>query len=236
MSAVRATATTILSFCQTCDYGAIFDLFGGYYGPINTGMVMVKKSEGADKQNNRKEEHIEETKQQQIRTEVEEEMPEQEEGAGEPEEKLKEPSVEEKLADLQDKYLRLTAEFDNFRKRTLKEKIDLQRMANESLLLALLQVADDFDRAMQHVDEAMDLDAVKEGFKLIAGKFNAFLNQQGVKEIDAQHRDFDTDLHEAITKISAPEKRLKGKVVDVVQKGYYLYDKVLRYAKVVIGE
>ena len=197
---------------------------------------MTKKSEKTDKQKDKHAEPIEEIEQQQVGAELEEEVPEQEEEAVETEEAVKEPTAEEKLADLQDKYLRLSAEYDNFRKRTLKEKIDLQRSANESLLLTLLQVADDFDRAMQHMDEAKDVDAVREGFKHITGKFNAFLNQQGVKEIDAQHRDFDTDLHEAVTKIPAPEKKLKGKVVDVIQKGYYLYDKVLRYAKVVIGE
>ena len=148
----------------------------------------------------------------------------------------KEPTAEEKLAELQDKYLRLSAEYDNFRKRTLKEKIDLQKSANVSLLEALLPVADDFDRALQSVDDAKDISAVKEGLNLIAGKFNGFLGQQGVKEIYAVNKAFDTDLHEAITKIPAPTKKLKGKVVDVIQKGYYLNEKVLRYAKVVIGE
>ncbi len=148
----------------------------------------------------------------------------------------KEPSTEEKLAELQDRYLRLSAEYDNFRKRTLKEKIDLQKSANAYLLEALLPVADDFDRALQVVDEAKEIGAVKEGFHLISGKFNAFLTQQGVKEIKAINKEFDTDLHEAITKIPAPAKKLKGKVVDVIQKGYFLNEKVLRFAKVVIGE
>jgi molecular chaperone GrpE len=148
----------------------------------------------------------------------------------------KEPTTEEKLAELQDRYLRLSAEYDNFRKRTLKEKIDLQKSGNENLLNALLPVADDFDRALGVVDEAQDIKAVKEGMKLISEKFIAFLSQQGVKEIDAAKKAFDTDLHEAITKIPAPSKKLKGKVVDVVQKGYYLNDKVLRFVKVVIGE
>ena len=161
---------------------------------------------------------------------------EEEEEEKEAGEEPKVPTAEEKLAELQDRYLRLSAEYDNFRKRTLKEKIDLQKSANESLLSALLPVADDFDRALQSVDEAKDIDAVKEGMHLISGKFRGFLNQQGVKEIEAEKKEFDTDLHEAITKIPAPSKKLKGKVVDVVQKGYFLNDKVLRYAKVVIGE
>ena len=152
------------------------------------------------------------------------------------EEPKKEPTLEEKLAELQDRYLRLTAEYDNFRKRTLKEKIDLQKSANENLLQALLPIADDFDRGLQSVNEATDIEAVKEGLRLISGKFQGFLTQQGVKEIDAVKKDFDTDLHEAITKIPAPTKKLRGKVVDVVQKGYLLNDKVLRYSQVVIGE
>ena len=171
---------------------------------------------------------------------VQEEL-EQEDAAEEAEETVeeepkKEPTVEEKLAELQDRYLRLTAEYDNFRKRTLKEKIDLQKSANENLLQALLPVADDFDRGLQSVNEATDIEAVKEGLRLISGKFQGFLTQQGVKEIDAVKKEFDTDLHEAITKIPAPTKKLRGKVVDVVQKGYLLNDKVLRYSKVVIGE
>jgi len=197
---------------------------------------MSKKSEKADNQRNKKIEVEETVKQEQEHQELE-----KEETVGEAEEEAqeeakKEPTAEEKLAELQDRYLRLSAEYDNFRKRTLKEKIDLQKSANENLLGALLPVADDFDRAMQSVDEAKDIKAVKEGMKLISGKFNGFLNQQGVKEIEAVHKEFDTDLHEAITKIPAPSKKLKGKVVDVIQKGYFLNDKVLRFSKVVIGE
>ena len=197
---------------------------------------MTKKSENTDKQKDNKAEVEGKMNGEQVR----EEAP-AEEAAGETEEKeaeeeKKEPATEEILAELQDRYLRLSAEYDNFRKRTLKEKIDLQRTANEKLLDSLLPVADDFDRALQSVDDAKDIEAVKEGFKLIYGKFNGFLTQQGVKEIESHHKAFDTDLHEAITKIPAPSKKLKGKVVDVVQKGYFLNEKVLRFAKVVIGE
>ncbi|MEA3461120.1 MAG: nucleotide exchange factor GrpE [Bacteroidota bacterium] len=197
---------------------------------------MAKKSEKAEKQQGKKIEVEETVKQEKVQEEpVEKETPEETE-AEEKEEPKKEPTTEEKLAELQDRYLRLSAEYDNFRKRTLKEKIDLQKSANENLLEALLPVADDFDRAMQSVDEAKDVKAVKEGMQLISGKFLGFLNQQGVKEIQAQSKKFDTDLHEAITKIPAPSKKLKGKVVDVIQKGYFLNDKVLRFSKVVIGE
>ena len=197
---------------------------------------MVKKSEQADKQQNKKIEGEEPVNQDQVQQEVEQEETAVEPEAEEQKEPEKEPTAEEKLAELQDRYLRLSAEYDNFRKRTLKEKIDLQKSANEKLLEALLPVADDFDRAMQSVDEATDIKAVKEGMMLISGKFTGFLNQQGIKEIEAVHKEFDTDLHEAITKIPAPSKKLKGKVVDVIQKGYYLNEKVLRFSKVVIGE
>ena len=197
---------------------------------------MAKKSEKADKQQDKKIEVEEAVKQEKAQEQPEEQEAAEETEAEEKEEPKKEPTTEEKLAELQDRYLRLSAEYDNFRKRTLKEKIDLQKSANENLLDALLPVADDFDRAMQSVDEAKDIEAVKEGMKLISGKFMAFLNQQGVKEIEASNKEFDTDLHEAITKIPAPSKKLKGKVVDVIQKGYFLNDKVLRFSKVVIGE
>ena len=197
---------------------------------------MAKKSESADKQHNKKIEVEENLKEDQVQGTSEEEETVEEAAEEELEEEIKEPTTEEKLAELQDRYLRLTAEYDNFRKRTLKEKIDLQKSANESLLGALLPVADDFDRAMQSVEEAKDIEAVREGMRLISGKFQEFLNQQGVKEIEAVNKAFDTDLHEAITKIPAPSKKLKGKVVDVVQKGYFLNEKVLRFSKVVIGE
>ncbi|MBN1131678.1 MAG: nucleotide exchange factor GrpE [Bacteroidales bacterium] len=148
----------------------------------------------------------------------------------------KEADQKEKLAELQDKYLRLSAEFDNYRKRTLKERIELIKTSNEELLSKILPVMDDFERAIQLIDEAKDIEAVKQGIHLIYGKFTSFLMQEGVKEIDALHTEFDTDIHEAITKIPAPEQNLKGKVVDVVQKGYYLNDKVMRFPKVVVGE
>jgi molecular chaperone GrpE len=157
--------------------------------------------------------------------------------AGETDSKVKtEQGLEEKLTEAQEKYLRLSAEFDNYRKRTLKEKMDLTKTAGESIIHKLLPVMDDFDRALQVMEEASDCKAMKEGIDLIYSKFNDFLRGNGVKEIDALRKDFDTDEHEAITKIPAPEKKLKGKVVDVIQKGYYLNDKVMRYAKVVIGE
>ena len=197
---------------------------------------MVNKSENTDKEKDRDIGQEEKVNGEEVRDEGAQQPGEEVEEETAAEEPPKEPAVEEKLAELQDRYLRLSAEYDNFRKRTLREKIDLQKSANEVLLSALLPVADDFDRALQSVAEAKDIEAVKEGLTLISGKFKGFLQQQGVKEIEAEKKEFNTDLHEAITKIPAPSKKLKGKVVDVVQKGYFLNDRVLRYAKVVIGE
>ena len=150
--------------------------------------------------------------------------------------KKKEKSDKEKLAELQDKYLRLTAEYDNYRKRTLKEKMELTKSAGEDILKGLLPIMDDFERALQTIDETGENQAMKDGIYLIYNKFKDFLKQQGIQEIEAQDKDFDTDKHEAVSKVPAQSEDMKGKVVDVVQKGYYLNDKVLRFAKVVVGE
>jgi molecular chaperone GrpE len=145
-------------------------------------------------------------------------------------------SYEEKVKELTDKYLRLSAEFDNYRKRTLKEKIELTKTAGEEILINILPVMDDFERGMQTINKASDISAIKEGIGFIYNKFKEFLNQYGVREIDAKDKEFDIDFHEAVTKIPAEKKELKGKVVDVLEKGYTLNDKVIRYSKVVIGE
>lgn len=148
----------------------------------------------------------------------------------------KQDDKEAQLAELQEKYLRLSAEFDNYRKRTLKERIDLTKSAGENILVNLLPVMDDFDRAMSLMETASDCKAMKEGIDLIYSKMKDFLKHNGIKEIDAIDKDFDTDLHEAVTKIPAADKKKRGKVVDVIQKGYYLNDKIIRYSKVVVGE
>jgi molecular chaperone GrpE len=142
----------------------------------------------------------------------------------------------EKLQEIQDKHLRLQAEFDNFRRRTMMEKVELIKSGGESVLVNILPVIDDFERALDSLKDVADDDAGKQGTTLIYTKFEEFLKQNNVKEIDALHQDFDVDLHEALTKIPAPKKKLKGKVVDVIQKGYLLNEKVIRFAKVVIGE
>ncbi len=141
-----------------------------------------------------------------------------------------------KYNELNDKYLRLMAEFDNYRKRTLKEKMDLTKYAEEDVLKGILKVVDDMERAITNMENAPDMNAVKEGVELIYKKFKSFLEARGLKEVEALHQDLDTDRHEAVAKFAAPSEDLKGKIIDVVEKGYYLHDKIIRYAKVVIGE
>lgn len=138
--------------------------------------------------------------------------------------------------ELNDKHLRLQAEFDNYRRRTLKEKMELTKSAGEGILLNILPVMDDFERALDHVSKADDVESLKEGFGLIYSKFEDFLKRNSVVEIETKDADFDTDMHEAITKIPVTEKAMKGKIVDCVQKGYKLNDKVIRFSKVVIGD
>jgi molecular chaperone GrpE len=145
-------------------------------------------------------------------------------------------ATEEKLAEMQDKYIRLSAEFDNYRKRTLREKMDLTKYAGENLLLCIIPFMDDFERALQHLDTTTDCVALKDGINLIYGKFSDFLKQNGIKEIEALNNSFNVDLHEAVAKVPVEEDDKKGKVVDVVLKGYYLQEKVLRFSKVVVGE
>lgn len=141
-----------------------------------------------------------------------------------------------KLTEISDKHLRLQAEFDNFRRRTMKEKMELIKSGGESVFINIIPVVDDFERALDSLKEISDDDAGKQGTALIYNKFSEFLKQNNIKEIEALHQEFDVDLHEAITKIPASEKKLKGKVVDVIQKGYLLNEKVIRFAKVIIGE
>jgi molecular chaperone GrpE len=142
----------------------------------------------------------------------------------------------EKLAEMQDKYLRLSAEFDNYRKRTLKEKMDIYKYAEEELLKDLLPVMDDFERALKHIEASEDSKGIREGIDLIYVKLSEFLKQHGLKEIEALNGEFNVDLHDAVAKTTVDDESRKGKIVDVILKGYYLKDKVLRHSKVVIGE
>ena len=140
------------------------------------------------------------------------------------------------LEESKDKYLRLYSEFENFRRRTAKEKLEMVGSANEGLIQMLLPIIDDFERAEKSMSEAEDIQSVKEGVELIFNKFKSILEQKGVKQIEVDKgSEFDLELHEAITQIPAPEDELKGKVVDVVEKGYTLNDKVIRFSKVVTG-
>ena len=157
------------------------------------------------------------------------------------------PTEEEKLAqeleeankvieEQKDKYLRLSAEFDNYRKRTMKEKAELILNGAEKTISSILPIVDDFERALKNMETATDVAAVKEGVELIYNKFMSVLGQDGVKVIETKEKPLDTDFHEAIAVIPAPDKSLKGKILDCVQTGYTLNDKVTRHAKVVVGE
>lgn len=146
-------------------------------------------------------------------------------------------NLSEKLAVAEDKFMRLFAEFENYKRRTNKERIDLFKTANQEVLIALLPVLDDFERSLKVMDAANDINAIKEGISLISNKLNSILLNKGLKPIDVNPSDdFNVDFHEAITIIPAPSAELKGKIIDVVEKGFMLNDKVIRFAKVVIGE
>lgn len=145
-------------------------------------------------------------------------------------------SLQKKYEELNDTHLRLRAEFDNYRKRTMREKADLIKSGGENALKNLLPIIDDFERALQNVQTAEDIEALKEGINLIHGKFINYLTQQGVKPIEAIGKPFNTEEFEAIATIPAPDPNMKGKILDCVQTGYTLFDKVLRHAKVVVGE
>lgn len=145
-------------------------------------------------------------------------------------------ALQQKYDELNDMHLRLRAEFDNYRKRTMREKADLIKMGGESALKNLLPVIDDFERALQNIPATEEMNVLREGVELIYTKFINYLGQQGVKAIEAVGKPFDTEEFEAIATIPAPQPELKGKVIDCVQTGYVLYDKVLRHARVVVGE
>ena len=145
-------------------------------------------------------------------------------------------TAQETIEEQKDKYLRLSAEFDNYRKRTMKEKAELILNGGEKSLSSILPVVDDFERAIKTLETATEVQAVKEGVELIYNKFMATLAQNGVKVIETKDQPLNTDYHEAIAVIPAPSEAQKGKILDCVQTGYTLNDKVLRHAKVVVGE
>lgn len=148
----------------------------------------------------------------------------------------KEEQLERQLEESVDKYKRLVAEFDNYKKRTSRERIELIQNAGQGVIKNLLPILDDFDRALQAMETAEDVVAVKEGVEIVNNKFRKLLESEGLKEMDVIGQPFDADYQEAITAIPAPTEDMKNKVIDVVEKGYFLNDKVIRFAKVVIGQ
>ena len=166
----------------------------------------------------------------------------QDEGDKAEEQPAKEMSVEDKLAaaetkvaELQDKYLRQVAEFDNYRKRTIKEKAELILNGADKTITAILPILDDMERALKNMDKMEDVVAVKEGVDLIFQKFVKILGEQGVKKIETENADFNTDLHEAIAQVPAPSDEMKGKIIDCVKTGYTLNEKVIRHSQVAVG-
>ncbi len=168
---------------------------------------------------------------------VNNDVPEIDENSTQPDEE--QISDEEKFkaeaSEWQNKYLRLYAEFDNFKRRTSKERLELLQIAGKDVIVDLLPVLDDFERAQKSIEKATDIEAVKEGVKLVHHKLKNVLNNKGLKEMTSIGAEFDADVHEGITNIPAPSDDLKGKVVDELEKGYFLNDKVIRFAKVIIG-
>ena len=186
------------------------------------------------------EEELKKEQEQTIPPEEQPAEPQQEEASAQ--EETKEPTIEEqlaeaqlKIAELQDKYLRQVAEFDNYRKRTIKEKAELILNGGEKTIVSILPILDDMERALGGMDKMNDVAAVKEGVDLIFQKFMKTLGEQGVKRIETEMADFNTDLHEAIAQVPAPNDEMKGKVIDCVKTGYMLNDKVIRHAQVAVG-
>ena len=193
----------------------------------NTKNVAKKKSE----KNKAAAKH---EKEQEIKQTAEKEMAEKADDKSQEADKIQE--LESRYNEVNDKYLRLYSEFDNYRKRTIKERLELSKTASEEVIIDLLPVLDDFDRALKSTENIENCDPVKEGMKLIYNKLYGVLEKRGLKPIESIGTPFDTDFHEAITYIPAPSEELKNKVVDEIQKGYKLHDKVIRYTKVVIGQ
>lgn len=191
----------------------------------------------------KEQEQVKEEELQQEETQTEAQNAEVESQNTEEEQPAKEETPEEKIAALQaeleksqKEYLFLMAEFDNYRKRTVKEKAELIKNGGEKAMLGLLPVIDDFERAIDAIDKSSDVEGLKEGVDLIYNKFMKYLESQQVKPMESTGTDFDADIYEAVTTFPAPDESMKGKVIDTVQKGYTINEKVLRHAKVVVGQ
>ena len=144
--------------------------------------------------------------------------------------------AQKELAEMKDKYVRLVAEFDNYKKRTSKERIEFAAVAGKDTIMPLLAVLDDSERAKKQMEETDDAAVIKEGVSLVLNKLQTTLQGRGLKQMEALHKEFDADYHEAITEIPAPSEELSGKILDVIEQGYYLNDKLIRHAKVVVGK
>lgn len=191
----------------------------------------------------KEQEQVKEEELQQEETQTEAQNAEVESQNAEEEQSAKEETPEDKIAALQaeleksqKEYLFLMAEFDNYRKRTVKEKAELIKNGGEKTMLGLLPVIDDFERAIDAIDKSSDVEGLKEGVDLIYNKFMKYLESQQVKPMESTGTDFDADIYEAVTTFPAPDESMKGKVIDTVQKGYTINEKVLRHAKVVVGQ
>lgn len=191
----------------------------------------------------KEQEQVKEEELQQEETQSEAQNAEVESQNAEEEQPAKEETPEDKIAALQaeleksqKEYLFLMAEFDNYRKRTVKEKAELIKNGGEKAMLGLLPVIDDFERAIDAIDKSSDVEGLKEGVDLIYNKFMKYLESQQVKPMESTGNDFDADIYEAVTTFPAPDESMKGKVIDTVQKGYTINEKVLRHAKVVVGQ
>ena len=145
-------------------------------------------------------------------------------------------NLKQEIGESKDKYLRLFAEFDNFKKRNARERLELIETAGKEVMISILPVLDDFERALNHIEDDKEAEELRKGVLLIYQKLLTSLEQKGLKEMESKGKDFDPDFHQAITEIEAPSKKLKGKVVDVIEKGYFIGDKILRHAKVVVGK
>ena len=182
-----------------------------------------------------KEEELEDTNTETNEQETEDTVTKEVADEGNDIEKLLE-EANSKVEDLEDKYLRLSAEFDNYRKRTMKEKAELIKTGGEKVVSSILPILDDLERAIKNMETSEDIVAMKEGVELIYNKFMKVLAENGVQKIETKDKDFDTDYHEAIALVPAPTEEQKGKILDCVQTGYTLNGKVIRHAKVVVGE
>ena len=181
-----------------------------------------------------KEKEIQEEKDSQATDQVNENA--ETENSQEVNEEQAEPTWEDKYNEVNDKFVRLYAEFDNYRRRTNKERIDLIGSASAGVIKDMIPVLDDLERAILNNEKSEDIKAVKEGFVLVSNKFKSILEGKGLKPMDSKGKPFDSELHEAIANVPAPDKKMKGKVVDDVEKGYLLNDKVVRFAKVVVRQ